>query len=125
MEEPLTGRCLCKAIHYRCGTLLYPPALCHCESCRRAAGAHVVGWLTVRRSDLTWTQGLPREYESSPGVHRSFCGVCGTPLTYRCNARAAEIDVTICSLEHAELTTPADHIWMQDALRWDRPQDGL
>jgi hypothetical protein len=125
MEQTLTGRCFCRAIGYRCGPLLYPPTLCHCESCRRAAGAPAVGWLTVRRSDLHWTGAAPQEFESSPGVHRSFCGRCGTPLTYRSAARPGEIDVTICSLEQPERAAPADHIWMQDAPGWDRPSDGL
>ena len=125
MEQSLEGRCFCKAIRYRCGPLLYPPTLCHCESCRRVAGAHAVGWLTVRRSDLHWLGTAPREFESSPGVHRAFCGQCGTPLTYRNTTRPQEIDVTICSLERPEGATPVDHIWMQDAPAWDRPRDGL
>ena len=125
MEQTLEGRCFCKATRYRCGPLLYPPTLCHCESCRRVAGAHAVGWLTVRRSDLAWLGPAPCEFESTPGVHRTFCGQCGTPLTYRNVARPGEIDVTICSLEYPERVAPADHIWMQDAPPWDRPGDGL
>jgi hypothetical protein len=125
MEQSLQGRCLCKAVRYTCGPLLYPPTLCHCESCRRAAGAHAVGWLTVRRNDLRWAGAAAQEFESSPGVHRAFCGRCGTPLTYRTAARPAEIDVTIGSLEQPERAAPVDHIWMQDAPPWDRPGDGL
>ena len=121
----LTGRCLCAAIRYQCGALLFAPVLCHCESCRRAAAAHAVGWLTVRPADLIYTSGKPAEFESSPGVVRGFCGRCGTPLTYRNAKRPDEIDVTICSLDHPGQITPSDHIWMQDAPGWDRPGDGL
>ena len=125
MAESLTGRCLCGAIRYQCGRPLYPPTLCHCESCRRAAGAHAVGWLTVRSDDLRYLAAAPREFESSPGVQRAFCSRCGTPLTYRSARRPGEIDVTICSLEQSEAAAPVDHIWMQDAPSWDRPADGL
>jgi len=125
MERSYIGRCLCKAVRYECGPLLYPPTLCHCESCRRAAGAQVVGWLTVRRGDVQWSGASPREYESSPGVHRGFCERCGTPLTYRCQQRPEEIDLTIGSLEQPATAAPVDHIWMQDAPPWDRPGDGL
>lgn len=121
----LAGRCLCGTIRYQCGPLLCPPTLCHCESCRRASGAHAVGWLTVKFRDLTYAGALPREFESSPGVHRSFCGRCGTPLTYRSSRRPEEIDVTICSLDEPDKVIPADHLWMQDAPPWDRPADGL
>jgi hypothetical protein len=125
MEQTLNGRCLCKAVRYRCGPVLYPPTLCHCESCRRAAGAHAVGWLTVRRQDLSWTEGAPKIYVSSAGVQRGYCGQCGTPLTYQSDKRPAEIDLTIGSLERPELAVPVDHIWMEDAPPWDRPGDGL
>lgn len=125
MDATLTGRCLCGAVRYRCGPLLYPPTLCHCESCRRASGAHALGWLTVKRADLAFTAGEPREFESSPGVWRGGCGRCGAPLTYRAARRAAEIDVTLGSLDDPDRAAPVDHIWMADAPCWDRPSDGL
>ena len=125
MPDSLTGRCLCGAVRYRLSGLLYPPTLCHCESCRRAAGAHAVGWLTVKEEDLVYLDALPRVYESSPGVRRAFCGACGTPLTYRNAKRPTEVDVTLGSLDAPALAAPVDHIWMQDAVAWDRPGDGL
>jgi hypothetical protein len=124
-DAPTTGRCLCGAIRYRCGTALYPPTLCHCESCRRAAGAHVVAWLTCRAQDFAVTLGSPVAFRSSEQVLRSFCGRCGTPLTYRHDQRQGEIDITIATLDDPGSAVPADHIWMADALPWDRPADGL
>ncbi|MBS0373550.1 MAG: GFA family protein [Proteobacteria bacterium] len=123
--DVLTGRCLCGGVRYRVGPRLYPPTLCHCESCRRAAGAHAVGWLTVARADFVLTAGELRELESSPGVHRAFCPRCGAPVTYRNARRAGEIDVTLGTLDEPSRAAPVDHIWMEDAPAWDRPGDGL
>ena len=125
MSEPLSGRCLCGAVRYQCGPALYSPTMCHCESCRRASGAHAVGWVTVAKEGLVFSATPPREYESTPGVYRSFCGRCGAPLTYRSARRSGEIDLTIGSLDQAAQYAPNDHIWMQDALPWDRPGDTL
>ncbi|MEJ0004944.1 MAG: GFA family protein [Steroidobacteraceae bacterium] len=125
MNEILTGRCLCGVIRYRCGPILYPPTLCHCESCRRASGAHAVGWLTVSAADVVFSGDAPREFASSAGVVRTFCGRCGTPLTYRNVQRPTEVDVTICTLEQPGRMAPIDHIWMQDAPAWDRLADTL
>ena len=125
MDGILTGHCLCGALCYDCGPPLYPPTLCHCASCRRASGAHAVGWLTVRAGDLRYTRGAPREIESSPGVVRAFCGRCGSPVSYRTARRPDEIDVTIGTLDAPGRAAPADHIWMADAAPWDRPGDGL
>ena len=122
---PLTGRCLCGRIRYCCGPPLYPPTLCHCESCRRAAGAHVVAWLTSTAGAYAVTAGRPVEFRSSAAVRRTFCGACGTPLTYQHERRANEVDVTVATLDAPGGVVPVDHIWMSDALAWDRPADGL
>ena len=124
-DDQLQGGCHCRAVRYRCGPLLYPPTFCHCESCRRIAGAHVVAWLTVARADLDFGASRPAEYSSSPGVHRMFCGHCGTPLTYRNDSRPSEIDVAVGTLDRPADVRPVDHIWMEDAPPWDRPGDGL
>jgi len=121
----LTGRCLCGAIRYRAGTPISPATYCHCESCRRAAGSHVVAWITVPVGTMQFTAGTPSLVESSAGVRRAFCGRCGSPLTYWNSSRADEIDVTIGTLDDPSPHAPADHIWMQDAPAWDLPRDGL
>jgi hypothetical protein len=123
-EEMQTGGCLCGTVRYAAGVPLYAPTLCHCTSCRRAAGAHAVAWLTVRREDLVFTATRPLEYRSSPGVVRGFCARCGTPLTYRHDSRPAEVDVTLATLDAPGGLEPLDHIYMADALHWDRPGDG-
>ena len=126
MTEPeLTGRCYCGAVRYRCGAPRYAPTLCHCESCRRVAGAHAVAWLTVAASSLVYTSGRPAEFRSSARARRSFCRDCGTPLTYSSEDRADEIDITLVTLDNAANFAPVDHCWMADALVRDRPGDGL
>ena len=121
----LTGRCFCGAVRYRCGAPLFPATLCHCQSCRRVAGAPSVGWLTVSAETLVYTAGEPTEYSSSPSVLRSFCSACGTPLTWRSAKHHGEIDVTLATLDRPDMVAPADHVWMEHALPWDRPNDGL
>jgi len=124
-ESLLTGRCFCGAVRYRCAAPLHPATLCHCESCRRVAGAHVVAWLTIPAASLVYPAAQPVEFRSSSKVVRSFCSRCGTPLTYRHAERAGEIDVTLATLDRPAEIVPVDHIWMEDALAWDRPGDGL
>jgi len=125
MNESLTGRCLCGAVRYRCPAPIASPTLCHCESCRRASGAHVVAWLTVALAALEFTAGEPVIYQSSAKVRRGFCGRCGTPLTYWTAKRGGEIDLTIATLDAPNGVVPIDHVWMSDALAWDHPADGL
>ncbi|WP_373320264.1 GFA family protein [Gluconacetobacter sacchari] len=63
--------------------------------------------------------GAPVEYSSSPGVIRSFCGRCGSPLTYRRNDAPGELDIMTVSLDNPRLVPPSFHVWTDDALDWD------
>lgn len=124
-NQPVTGRCFCGEVRYECGAMLYPANFCHCESCRRACGAPVVAWLTVAAENFIFTAKAPTEFHSSEQVIRSFCSRCGTPLTYRHEQRPAELDITLATLDDPSEIIPTHHIYMDDALPWDRPNDGL
>jgi len=99
--------------------------VCHCRSCRRVAGAPVVAWLTFAKTDFQFTRGTPSEFRSSNPVRRTFCGACGTPLTYEHDDASATIDVTTCSGDDANVFPPTHHSWLRDDLHWVRFGDGL
>ncbi|AKJ31803.1 GFA family protein [Caldimonas brevitalea] len=117
-ELPLhEGGCLCGAVRYRIEGEPLTSGLCHCASCRRASGAPAVAWLTVHRDRFDWLTGAPFSYRSSPGVLRTFCGQCGTPLTYR---RAGEetLDVTTATLDAPQDYPPREDTWPEERLPW-------
>jgi hypothetical protein len=125
MDLPLSGGCFCGAIRYRCPPPAHSPAYCHCESCRRAVGAHAVAWFTVGVETLEFESATPAEFNSSAGVRRGHCASCGTTLTYWNAAQPATIDVTVASLDTPARVEPRKHIWMEDAVAGDSPGDGL
>jgi hypothetical protein len=65
-----------------------------------------------------------RYFASSPPVLRQFCEQCGTPVTYWSEGSPQTIDITIATLDEPEALEPVDHVWMEDAVSWDRPDDG-
>jgi len=99
--------------------------ICHCRSCRRTASAPTLPFLVFRASAVTLTQGRPVEFRSSPPVTRSFCGSCGSPLTYRTKDEPGRIDVMTCSLDDPGAFPPSQHVWVADKLEWDVIGDGL
>lgn len=121
----IEGGCLCGAVRYR---VLGPPSvsmICHCASCARAAGSPAVAWVTFATDRFSVVRGTPAEYHSSPPVTRTFCGACGTPLTYRHADRPTDIDVTTRTLDEPSSFPPTHHAWMEDAPSWDRPSADL
>ena len=119
------GGCLCGAVRYASDAEPRDETLCHCRSCRRAAGAHVVGWFSAPAASVRFAGAEPVRFRSSPGVERGFCGVCGTTLTYRSDAFPDEIDLTLASLDRPERWPPRDHTQVADRLPWDVVCDGL
>lgn len=119
MNEPNEGGCLCGAVRYRAAGEAVATSLCHCRSCRLAAGAPSVAWAIFRAADFAYTAGAPVCFESSPGVVRTFCGRCGTSLTYEGDARNHLVDVTTISLDHPELFPPEREIWIEHQLSWE------
>jgi hypothetical protein len=117
MADFLDGGCLCGAIRYRIGLPARFTSICHCRTCRRAAGAQSVAWATVPAAAFAWRQGLPVVHASSPGVQRSHCPACGTSLAYQ--AAPDSIDVTLASLDDPAALPPAAEIWLSHRLPWE------
>lgn len=114
------GGCLCRAVRYRAVGNVVSSSLCHCITCRKAAGAPSVGWVVWQESDFSWIGETPSRFASSPGVVRTFCSRCGTPLTYQ-NALSAPgtIDVTTASLDNPDAFPPTMEIWTDHKLAWE------
>ncbi len=121
----LTGGCLCGAVRYKVVAEPMCVSHCHCPSCRRAAGAPFITWMTLPGDGYAVTRGEAAVYHSSPGVNRRFCGTCGTTLSYDHDDRTDEIDVAAATLDDPEAVTPDDHIHVGHRLGWLKFDDGL
>jgi hypothetical protein len=119
----LMGGCSCGAVRYETGAEAFHRTLCHCVDCRRAAGAPAVAWFSVPAGALRWVRGAPAVHRSSPQVERSFCAACGTPLTYRNDGYAHELDVLTCTLDDPEAASPQDHTFASQRVSWMRTDD--
>jgi hypothetical protein len=116
---------MCGAARYRVTGTPANSMVCHCRSCRRAAGAPVVAWVTFAAASFEWLHGETVTFNSSDPVRRTFCPRCGTQLTYEHRHGAGTIDVTTCSLDNPEAFPPTHHSWMSHGVAWFRVDDGL
>jgi hypothetical protein len=53
-------------------------------------------------------------------VRRSFCGRCGTPLTYEGERWPGEIHVLLGTLDRPELLEPKGHASREEQIPWLR-----
>jgi hypothetical protein len=113
----LTGGCYCGAVRYAVTGQPFNATNCHCSICRRTTGAPFVAWFSVRPDEFRLVKGTPQHFRSSAHGKRSFCGICGTQLTFR-DAVLDEVDVTTASLDDPERVPPNDNTRTNSRLGW-------
>lgn len=87
----------------RDGRTKYLAGTCACESCRLGCGFPIQTWAFVPKANIFNADGSPlvfkgktmRRYNSSPGVYREFCEVCGANAFWHCDERPELIDVSV------------------------------
>jgi hypothetical protein len=114
----IPGGCFCGEIRYRSTARPVHQTVCHCANCRRAAGAQSVAWVTFQVGSFAYRQGEPARYRAENGAVWSFCGRCGTTLTYQHDHRPDEIDVTTGSLDDPEAFPPTRGVNLDEKLSW-------
>jgi hypothetical protein len=116
---PSEGGCLCGAVRYQASAEALARTLCHCRSCRLASGGPSLAWAVFPSDAFGFTAGTPVRFASSPGVMRSFCGTCGTSLTWQHASRPESIDITSATLDDPDAFAPTKEIWVEHKLGWE------
>ena len=119
------GGCLCGAVRFRLEGEPFWVSYCHCGDCRKASGGAFMVFVGYRREQVEVLGSKPAVYRSSPGVRRSFCRDCGSPLAYEHEALAGEIYFHVGTLDGAERLAPTCHAWTSQKLPWLEIEDDL
>ncbi len=122
-----TGSCLCGSIQYQIEGELEPVQLCHCRQCRKAQGTPFVSNIPVAASAFRITSGedAMKEYESTPGKIRAFCGRCGSPILSRRTTMPEVVRIRAGTINEDLPVRPAFHIFAAHKANWWEIQDSL
>ncbi len=115
----LQGGCQCGAVRYEVDGEPQHVALCHCEACRKAAGAPAVAWAAFAEDEFELLQGGLTIYNSSGSAMRSFCPVCGTGIAYR-NAEMLPgiVDIQAATLDNPDALPVQAQIQTAERIGW-------
>ncbi|WP_342361129.1 GFA family protein [Terrarubrum flagellatum] len=125
MPTERTGRCLCGAVHFVARGEPKWVAHCHCESCRRATSAAFATYAGYLVEAVEWSGEKPAAYNSSPGVTRSFCPRCGSPVSFTGERWPDEVHLFLPSFEEPNSLAPKGHVYCETQLSWIHLDDGL
>ena len=126
---PGRGHCLCGAVRFAYEGGENWCTHCHCESCRRQTSSPFTTFVSVPRARFAWSAGEPATFVSSPGVTRSFCRDCGSPMAYENDGYPGEIHLYLAAFdEPLEGVAPGKHDFWHERVPWvdvldDLPKD--
>ena len=121
-----SGGCHCGAVRYEAEGEILHHAICHCEDCRRSAGAPMVAWIAFKSDQVRITTGTPKVHASSEHGRRHFCADCGTGLLYLNEAFLPGMtDIQSATLDDSAAHAPGAHIQYAEHLGWTEQLDSL
>jgi hypothetical protein len=123
----IRGSCLCGGVRYQVDGPLSGALNCHCSMCRKAHGAAFRSRARVNAADFQWVQGegLVTFFESSPGNHRGFCRVCGSPILSRFDQNPDVYGLPLGALDDDPQVKPMLHVFVGSKAPWHDITDSL
>jgi hypothetical protein len=113
-----TGRCLCGAVSFEATGQPLWVVHCHCESCRRQTGSAAATFVGFRLKQVAFATSMRRVFSSSPGVERTFCARCGSPVSYEADRFPGEIHMYISLFDQPGRFVPERHVHYDEHLPW-------
>ncbi len=114
----VTGRCYCGAIDLQSRIPPRTVTYCHCSDCRRVTGAPVAAFAAFDEADVLFRPDSGKRVEINPGVIRTFCANCGTPLTGRYDYLPGAVYIPVGVLDQASEYAPNLHSHESNRLSW-------
>lgn len=121
------GGCLCGAVRFEADLPSLWVAHCHCSMCRRANSAAFVTWVGVRADAVRWhdPEQQRRLYKSSAAAERSFCGRCGSPLSFESTRWPGEVHLLRAAFATPIDREPQGHAFYDSHVDWFTVNDDL
>jgi hypothetical protein len=120
-----TGSCFCGTVAAEISGEPFWICYDHDDDCRRAIGSPLNIWVGYRPEQFRLVRGMPKLFSKTKGVTRSFCGDCGTSISYKDEGLKDELYLTIGFLDRPERFPPQAHAYWRMKLPWVDFADNL
>ena len=117
----------CGGIRYEIDGEIKKITNCHCSLCRKMSGSAFSSGATVPVNSFRFVAGheLLKEWESSPGYFRQFCGRCGSPILKRKIKDLENFRLRVGTLDSDPRVQPSGHIHVKSKAPWVEIMDGI
>lgn len=120
----ISGRCQCGHVAWQLDADITFMSHCHCSICRRIHGAAFGTFAHGSASAFHWSAGEEAiaRYESSPGVFRCFCRICGSQVPV---IERDEVCIPAGGIDGDPGARPTRHIFVGSKAPWHEINDSL
>jgi hypothetical protein len=119
-----TGGCRCGAVRFEATAEPLSIGFCHCGDCRRATGAPVSAFVGFDADAVQLSGSTLRSYENG-AVTRSFCGLCGSPVSYVDQRLPGRLWFMLGVMDMPANYKPTLHAYVREQLPYVHMPDGL
>ena len=116
----ITGRCECARVSFQISGEINDFSHCHCSQCRRLHGAAFATFAGVERSAFKYTSGELdiSSYESSGGLSRLFCSLCGSNILVALPSEPDALYIAMGVIDGNPTLPHSYHIFMGSKAPW-------
>ncbi len=120
----INGSCLCGRLRYEIEGAFEGMVNCHCSMCRKHHGAAFATFALTAATQFRWLAGESEvaRFESSPGMFRTFCPVCGSNAPI---VSGDSVYVPAGNLDDDPGIAPEMHIYVNSKAPWHVIADQL
>ena len=121
------GGCLCGAVRYELKAEPAMTAVCHCTHCQRQSGSVFSSNVVVMAADYVQhgqTKVFEDKGDSGQGVHRHFCGNCGSPILSMIDLMPGMLMIKMGTLDDFSGIMPGIEVYTDHVAAWVSPIAG-
>ena len=121
------GGCMCGAVRFEIHGPIENIVYCHCSQCRKLQGSAFAtnGRVDSDKFKIVSGQDQLTGYEMVPGLIKSFCKICGSPIMGQYASKPEYVRIRLGTIESEISETPSAHIFATSKAGWDRICDDL
>ncbi|MEL7428611.1 MAG: GFA family protein [Pseudomonadota bacterium] len=119
------GHCRCEGITVEISQDAVASVYCHCDDCRRSAGAPVIASVGFNKAAIAWTADTTVGRWVKGTCTRLFCSRCGTPVAQEHEIAPERTYFYTAFMEKPELFPPQAHAFAGEKLGWLELADTL
>ena len=75
-------------------------------------------YIGIQDSQWRWLGAEPKLFNSSPGVERTFCDKCGTPISFRSEKMSDVMHFYVAAMDDPAEFSPTLHVAHEERLPW-------